>query len=35
MREINNFKVSVLYKIMWHDVVMVWYLVDDVTVANW
>jgi hypothetical protein len=28
-------KFFVLCKIMWHDVVMIWQLVDDVVVDNW
>jgi hypothetical protein len=35
MSEINHFKVFVLCKIMWHDIVMIWQLVDDVSVDNW
>jgi hypothetical protein len=30
MSEISNFKVFVICKIMWHDVVVIWQLVDDV-----
>jgi hypothetical protein len=30
MSEINHFKKFVLYKIMWHDVVVIYQLVDDV-----
>jgi hypothetical protein len=35
MSEINHFKFFVLYKIIWHDVVVIWQLVDDVAVDNW
>jgi hypothetical protein len=34
MSEINHFKKFVLYKIMWHDVVVIYQLLDDVAVAN-
>jgi hypothetical protein len=30
MSEINHFKKFVLYKIMWHDVVVIYQLLDDV-----
>jgi hypothetical protein len=35
MSEINYFKVFVLCKIMWHDVVVIWQMVDGVEVSNW
>jgi hypothetical protein len=35
MSEINYFKVFVLRKIMCHDGVMIYQLLDDVTVDNW
>jgi hypothetical protein len=35
MSDINQFKVFVLYNIMWYDVVMIYQLADDVTVDNW
>jgi hypothetical protein len=34
MSEINHFKVFVLYKIMWHDVVVIYQLLDDVSIDN-
>jgi hypothetical protein len=34
MSEINHFKVFILCKIMWHDVVVIWQLVDGVKVNN-
>jgi hypothetical protein len=34
MSEINYFKVFVLCMIMWHDAVMIYQLLDDVTVDN-
>jgi hypothetical protein len=34
MSEINLFKVFTLCKIMWHYVVVIWQLVDDVIVDN-
>jgi hypothetical protein len=34
MSEINYLKVFILSKIMWHDVVVIWQLVDDVKVNN-
>jgi hypothetical protein len=34
MSEINYLKVFILCKIMWHDVVVIWQLVDDVKVNN-
>jgi hypothetical protein len=33
--EINHFKVFVLCKIMWHDVVVIYQLLDDMTFDNW
>jgi hypothetical protein len=35
MSEINHFKIFILCKIMWHDVVMICQLLDDVVVDNW
>jgi hypothetical protein len=35
MSEINYFKVFVLCKIMWYDVVVICQLLDDVAVDNW
>jgi hypothetical protein len=35
MREVNHFKVFILCKIMWHDVVMICQLLDDVALDNW
>jgi hypothetical protein len=35
MSEINRFNNFILCKIMWHDVVMIYQLLDDVTVNNW
>jgi hypothetical protein len=35
MSEINHFKVFVLHKIMWHDIVVIYQLLDDVAVDNW
>jgi hypothetical protein len=35
MREINHFKKIILCKIMWHDVVMIYQLLDDVAADNW
>jgi hypothetical protein len=35
MSEINYFKVFILCKIMWHDVVVICPLLDDVSVDNW
>jgi hypothetical protein len=35
MSEINYLKVFVLCKIMWHDIVVIYQLLDDVTVDNW
>ncbi len=35
MSKINYFKVFVLCRIMWHDVVMIRQLLDDVAVDNW
>jgi hypothetical protein len=35
MSEINHFKNFVLCKIMWHDVVMICQLLNDVIVDNW
>jgi hypothetical protein len=34
MSEINHFKFFILCKIMWHDVVMICQLLDDVAVDN-
>jgi hypothetical protein len=34
MSEINYFKIFVLCKIMWYDVVMIWHLMDNVAVGN-
>jgi hypothetical protein len=34
MSEINHFKVFVLYKIMWHDVVVICQLLNDVALDN-
>jgi hypothetical protein len=35
MCEINHFKKIVLYKIMWHDVVVIYQLLDDMSLDNW
>jgi hypothetical protein len=35
MNENSHFKVFVLCKIMWHDVVVIYQLLDDVEVDNW
>jgi hypothetical protein len=35
MSEINHFKVFILYNIMWHYVVVIYQLMNDVTVDNW
>jgi hypothetical protein len=35
MSEINHFKVFLLCKIMWHDVVVICQLFDDVALDNW
>jgi hypothetical protein len=35
MSEINHFKVFILCKIMWCDIVVICQLLDDVTVDNW
>jgi hypothetical protein len=35
MSEINHFKFFILCKIMWHDIVMICQLLDDVAVYNW
>jgi 1,2-phenylacetyl-CoA epoxidase catalytic subunit len=35
MSEINHYKKFVLCKIMWHDVVVIWHLVDHVAIDNW
>jgi hypothetical protein len=35
MSGINHFKVFVLCKIMWHDVVVICQLLADVTLDNW
>jgi hypothetical protein len=34
MSEINHFKVFALCKIMWHDVVVICQLLDDVAIDN-
>jgi hypothetical protein len=34
MSGINHFKVFVLCKIMWHDVVVIYQLLDDVAIDN-
>jgi hypothetical protein len=34
MSEINHFKFFILCKLMWHDVMLIWYLVDDVAVGG-
>jgi hypothetical protein len=35
MSEINYFKILILCKIMWHDVVVICQLLYDMTVDNW
>jgi hypothetical protein len=35
MSKISHFKVFVLCRIMWHDVVTIYQLLDDVAVDNW
>jgi hypothetical protein len=35
MSVINHFEIFILCKIMWHDVVVIRQLVDDVVVDNW
>jgi hypothetical protein len=35
MGEIYYFKVFILYKIMWHDVVVIYQLLYDVAADNW
>jgi hypothetical protein len=35
MSEINNFKVFILCKIMWHDIVMIWQLMNDMIIDGW
>jgi hypothetical protein len=35
MIEIYHFKVFILSKIMWHDVVVICQLLDKVTLENW
>jgi hypothetical protein len=35
MSEINHFKVFELCKIMWHDVVIICQLLNDVKIDNW
>jgi hypothetical protein len=35
MSEINHFKNFILCKIIWHDVVVIWQLMNDVAVHNW
>jgi hypothetical protein len=34
MSEINYFKLFVLFKIMWHDVMVIYQLLDDVSIDN-
>jgi hypothetical protein len=34
MSKITHFKIFVLYKIMWHDVVVIWYLVNDMDILH-
>jgi hypothetical protein len=34
MSEINHFKFFILCKIIWHDVVVIWQLMNDVAVHN-
>jgi hypothetical protein len=34
MSKINHFKVFILCKIMWHDVAVIWQLVDDVDILH-
>jgi hypothetical protein len=35
MSEVNYFKKKLLYKIMWHNILVIWQLIDDVTLDNW
>jgi hypothetical protein len=35
MSEINHFKVFELCKIMWHGVVIIYQLLNDVKIDNW
>jgi hypothetical protein len=35
MSEINHFKVFILCKVMWHDIMMICQMLDDVAVDNW